>query len=484
MPSQQQTRSAVRLAATIVRLRRLLRLVVDLRDLDPRAEMGHLRRVAAQHVQVVLLVMRWEVYDRLKLHAKALTYDTMLAIVPLLAVALSVVQGFGGFKGLGLELQDWLVENLTGAPAVKEAVAEQLGGFIANVQSGQLGAIPIIILIWSVLGLLGHIETSFNTIFGVKHERPFAVRLLIYWAILTLGPLFLGGSLAMTAALQHSGVSDIVSGFGFLSSALVRATPLVITWVAFAVLFMVVPSTKVKLGSALWAGIISGTLWSLLRFGYAIYAKNAITLQNIYGSMAAIPLFILWMYVSWLAVLFGAQLCFAFQHARTYQREDVARNASQRYRERLACRFLLEVARDFFANRPPTTLPAASDKLGAPPRALEVIAHALEQGGFLRTIQGGGLVPGRDIETITVEGVLTHLRQNVGTSLNLKEDAAELELDELFAKLDAHAQKTAGAVNYRYLAKRYANRFEETDVQAEPAVEDPEGSERRAEKVS
>src|SRR5262249_39723018 len=125
---------------------------------------GRLRRWFMRNTQVVMLVARWEVVDRLQLHAQALTYDSLLAMVPLLAVVFAVVGSFAGFAGLRGQLENWVIDNLAGSPEVQAAVANHIHGFVGNIEAGSMSAISVVMLLFSVMSLLGHIETSFNQI--------------------------------------------------------------------------------------------------------------------------------------------------------------------------------------------------------------------------------------------------------------------------------------------------------------------------------
>lgn len=423
-------------------------------DTPPRTRT---QKLLKHYVRVLLFVGRLEVLGRLQLRAQALTFQTLLAIVPLLAVFFAIFKGFGGLERVRAQLETLIIENLSGSPELRDTLSSYLTQFIDNIHTGAMGAVSVVILIYSVLGLLQQIEDSFNAIFGVKKGRPWNIRVILYWTALTLGPLLLGASLALTAALQTATFSRIVESLGVVGSFLVSIVPLAVTWLAFTALYMVVPNARVHLSSALSAALIAGSGWNVAKWLYAVYAKNNVTMQNIYGTMAAVPLFILWMFVSWLLVLFGAQLAFAFQHAATYREEDEAARASHAARERSACRLFLEIARDFYAGRPPTEPERAAAALGIPRRLIEQIAAQLQAGGFLRAVEHEeGYVPARDLAAVTVNDIIEHMRAGTGANLELVSDEPRKFLDELFRDLDHERAKVAGTVSFRELAARFA----------------------------
>ena len=219
------------------------------------------------------------------------------------------------------------------------------------------------------------------------------------------------------------------------------------------------PNTRVRWSAALFAALVAGSAWTVAKYAYAVYAKNAITLQNIYGSLAVIPLFVFWLYVSWLIVLFGAQLAFAFQNAKTYRREDELARASQSFLERAACRLMLEVARDFHAGRPPTDPEQLSTTLALPRRLFETLLNRLRDGGLLRATEPDSLlVPGHDLEAINVSQVIDVMRSAPGPEPVMVSDDARAHLDGMFVELDRERLKLMGAINFRDLAERFAER--------------------------
>lgn len=420
-------------------------------DLEP---LSRAKRIAVQNVRVALVVSRSDVYQRVRLHAQALSLKTLLAIVPLLAVVFSIFKGFGGLESVQNDIEQLILRNLAASDELRSVVHEHLGNFLANVEGGELGPVSVVILVFSVLSLLSHVEDSVNAVFGVPHRRPLALRFVTYWAILTLGPLVLGASLTLTGALQMGAVRDAIEALPGVSQVLIGATPLLISWLGFTALYVVVPNTRVRLRSAFFAALVAGTAWNVLKYLYAVYASHAVTVQNIYGSLAAIPLFILWIWLSWILVLYGAQLTFAYENASTFWREaDGHAEATPNSRELMATRIFLEVTRDFvFANRPAT--PAElSERLGLARRFVDEVCNTLLDQGFTHSLEGGGLVPARDPATVTVEDVVFCLREGRGQNVALPSDRATETLRELLGK--AHERALLEEVDFAGLARSH-----------------------------
>lgn len=419
--------------------------------------MTRAQRMLVRNVRVLFLVSRWSVLKNLRLHAQALTYVTLLSLVPAMLLAFVMFRAFGSTGSVETHIQSFITDLLSPGPDQKTQVAELITNLSKKLDAGQIGVIAILILVGSVVSLLGQIEASFNAIFGVRTQRGLATRLLTYWAVLTFGPLLLVASFALSAWFQTSRVAQFAAELGGVSGFFFLALPLFVTWLGFLAMYLFVPNTHVRLGPALYAAIVAGSLFNVTRYGYAFYAKQAVTVQNIYGSLAVIPLFILMLFVTWLLVLFGAQLAYAFQNARTYRREDERTDASQAYMERAACRLLLEVARDFHSHRSPGTLEEMTARVRVPRRLLENLVARLKDGGYVTATQpDGGLMPGMSLELITVADVIEYMRAGMETPPSLVADDARVFIDDLFGKLDAARDELAGDINFRDLAARFA----------------------------
>lgn len=239
--------------------------------------------------------------DRLTQAAGSLTYTTLLALVPLLTIALSLATAFPVFdRAIGL-VQDYVIENFL-PDAGLDAFTGQLSDFAAA--AGRLTALGIGGLAVTAVMMMLTIDDTLNRIFRVERKRPLMQRLLMYWAVLTLGPLLIGAGLSMTTAL-------VVHSFGVLelddvAEAVLRMLPFVLTWAALAALYMLVPNRRVRAYDALAGGFLAGAAFEVAKRGFAIYVSHFPTYRLIYGTFATVLIFLVWLYVSWLIVLAGA----------------------------------------------------------------------------------------------------------------------------------------------------------------------------------
>ncbi|MCK5690699.1 YihY family inner membrane protein, partial [Myxococcota bacterium] len=373
-------------------------------------------------------------------------------------VVFAIFNAFGGLERMRVQVEAFVISNISGSPEVEAMIGEYLQKFIGNIHTGGVSGSALIILIFvSVLSLLGHIESSFNEIFATTRKRSIAIRIATYWAVLTLGPILLGTSFTLTAMMHTSALGGWVDSLGFIGRGAISAVPLISTWVAFSVMYLVVPATRVKVSSAIKAAIIAGSAWNLAKYFYALYASHAFTLQNIYGSLAAIPLFILWLYVSWLLVLFGAQLALAFQNASAYRPEDEITDASEDYKELALVRIFFEIAIAFNQETSPPSSEEVSQYLRIPRKLVQTLVGEMLRTGFLRqTDPDSGLVPAVGLEKITPNTLIHAWRNRVSNPPPLRDDLVTAYLDALFKKVREERIRLTDEKSFQKLASDFS----------------------------
>lgn len=253
--------------------------------------------------------------DRGMQAASSLTYTTLLSLVPLLAIAFAIFAAFPAFESARGQLEAVLFSNLM--PGVEDQIRGHLNSFLEN--TGQLGTVGVVALGVSALLLLGTIEATFNRIWRVDRPRPLIVRFLVYWGVLTLGPLLIGAGITLTTdvfsvardGLSQAGLNaeDLTAKSGGVVEQLVSVA---LQTALFTVLFAVIPNRRVAWRDALIGGFVSGAGFQLLKAGFAWYLANVLTYQTIYGAMAVFPIFLIWLYLSWCIALLGAVFAASF----------------------------------------------------------------------------------------------------------------------------------------------------------------------------
>lgn len=279
----------------------------------PPALAAPLQRLLAAHGQNLAvwreLAQRFR-QDRLGVTASSLTFTTVLALVPFFTVALSLFTAFPAFGRLRDELGQWLVDQLIPA-SIADSVLEHLGVFASK--ASQMGVISLAVFGFTTLSLLLTVDHTLNAIWRVRQPRPLSQRLLVYWAALTLGPLLMGASLAITSYVAaQSGLwlaaaqGDVARHAGQGLLALLKFVELALPVPGITLLYHYVPNTHVRWRHALAGGLFATLGLALLRWGMGIYLLKMPGYSLIYGAFAAVPVLLLWMYLSWLIVLFGA----------------------------------------------------------------------------------------------------------------------------------------------------------------------------------
>lgn len=235
--------------------------------------------------------------------AAALSYTTVFALVPLSVVVFGVLSAFPVFAEWSDQLSDYIFSNFV--PSAARSVEDYLKQFADN--AGQLTTVGVIALLVSLLITLNRVESTFNRVWRVKSARPKLSRFLVYWTVLTLGALIAAASLAISARFFALSLFDSVPG-RFLESAMLWVAPLVIETLALAAIYRVVPHRTVQWRHALAGALLAAVLVELVKWGIGMYLGNFGSYSKIYGTLAFVPVFLLWVFLSWVAVLLGASL--------------------------------------------------------------------------------------------------------------------------------------------------------------------------------
>jgi membrane protein len=242
--------------------------------------------------------------DRCSRAAGALAFTTLFALVPLVAVAFAVLSVFPMSRGWMDAVLDFVYGNFV--PTAGETIARYVEQFAAN--AGRLTVWGLLFVVATAIMLMSSIERTFNDIWHVERPRSRIHRLLGYWALLTLGPLLIGVSLSMTTALVSTPVFGPRSAFSGIRAALFEALPWAFEIAAFVLLYTVTPNRPVRLRHALVGGLFAAVLFEVAKRAFAFYVARLGSYQVIYGAVAALPVFLFWVYLSWLVILLGAVL--------------------------------------------------------------------------------------------------------------------------------------------------------------------------------
>ena len=361
----------------------------------------------------------------------ALTFYTLISIVPILAVVFAIVKGFGIIEDLIANLYSLFPKN----PEIIDYVVEFANKALDNTKSGVVAAVGIITLFWAVIRVFGSIEDAFNNIWEVTSTRSLARKYSDYIAVVVAAPILWAAANGINTYAQ--------SLFGGIEAAWVvwvsKLMSIVVMWVMFAFLYYIIPNTKVRIGSAIMAGVVAGTAFILFQWGY-FYLQVVITSYNaIYGSFAALPLFLMWVQYSWMILLFGGELAFAYQNIDKFDEERESLHVNYDSRRKVLLATMLVVIRHFVKGKGAISLSEIKQALNLPTRIVNSVLRSLVEAGLLIELPSEGkefeeeFVPAKEVSTFTIYNILEAVEQSGSIDLDLNSSA---ELQEVSVELE------------------------------------------------
>lgn len=384
---------------------------IPLRDLPRR------KYVIIKHLRILLLALRGFNEDKVAMRASALTYYTLFSIVPFVGLAFGIAKGFG----LDAFLENQLAAALSGREEVLHWILSFSKSILQTTSGGLVAGVGLIILLFTIFQVMRNIEESLNDIWQVKKSRDWSRMLSDYFAMMFIAPLFLIMSSAATVFINTQ-VTEFSSNLQFLSFLspilmfLVRLVPYVLIWLMLSILYMVMPNTKVKFSSALVAGIIAGTLFQLVQWGYLFFQIGVSRYNAIYGSFAALPLLLMWMQISWLVVLLGAEISYAYQNVENYEFDIESQNISF-LNKKIISVYVMHMLVSYFKNGlPPPDSSQIAHKLEIPNKLVRSVLNDLGDVNLVSEVQlendtDTGYQPALDINQISLQLVLERLER-------------------------------------------------------------------------
>ena len=374
-------------------------------------------RWLVQQYRLLFYTARGLVEHGTLVRSAALTFYTLMSLVPILAVVFAVVKGFG--------LTDGLVENLYGIFPRHPETIDYIVGFaenaLARTQGGVVAAVGLVMLFWAVIRVFGSIESAFNNIWEVKVARSIARQWTDYIAVVMIVPVL--WILANTVGNYIEQALGLYDKWYF--TTLSRLASMVVIWTMFTLLYLIIPNARVRFQSALMAGIVAGTIFLLFQWGY-VYVQRWMTSYNaIYGSFAALPLFLIWMQTSWEILLFGGELSFAYQNISRFAEERESLRISYDQRRKVLLAVMILVARNFRDHGGTLSTDTIRERLGLPTRIVNDVLFQLVQAGQLIAVRSGdgerdvAFTPAHDLASTTVYGILEAVERTGQATLDL-----------------------------------------------------------------
>ena len=450
--------------------------------------------------------------NRCPARASALAYATLLALIPMLAVVMSVTSAF--LKKQGEEGIEKLIDHLvvtvahpdvlttnlnnvatnsvapgtgatnsagisasveaptqgTSAPgpgnedqqtsAASREVVRDIVQYIHNARSAALGLTGSIVLIFAAISLLSQIESTFNDMWGVARGRSWFMRIVLYWGVLSLTPMFLVFALGVTTGTHLESTRRFLGHLPLIGSFIfhfgLELLPVVVLCLAFAVFYMLMPNTKVQWRAALVGGVVGGLLFHLNDVVSVLYVSRVVSNSRVYGSLGLVPVFMLGLYFCWVILLFGSQVAYAYQNRSTYLEGKQVERVNQRGREFVALRLMTLVGQRFLRGQPPPEVPEMAEALCIPTRLIQEVMQTLSNARLVVETANdeSAFVPARPLESITCHDILLALRASQGQELATREEPARAEVYGEYHRILEAERTAAASVTLLALASR------------------------------
>lgn len=399
--------------------------------------------IAVTVLRYLYALIRDILAGQLTLRAMSLVYTTLLSVVPLIAMSFSVLKGLGVHN----ELRPFLYQALAPLGEQGEAITDEVINLVDNVRGGLLGGVSLAFFIFASVSIVQKVEESFNYVWHVGQPRSIARRFSEYLVVMLVGPVVVVIALGMIASIRNASVVQMMLENDALGPVFVAAgsvMPYLLVAGVFTFLYIFIPNTKVTFKSALIGGFVGGCMWAGIGVIFTTFVLYATQRQLIYSGFAVAITTLIWLYLSWLVLLLGAQLAFyhqrpAFLHIG--RREPSLSNAM---RECLALNVMYLVGQAFRNKDRSISLEGICTKLKVPSIALSPIAKRLENDGLLIVTENEELLPGREMTRIRIADILNVVRQH-GDTGSYRDPLWTADIKAIGEQVDDAVSKVAGS---------------------------------------
>ncbi len=398
-----------------------------------------LKRFGINVARVIHLVFNGFRDNECQLHAAALTYTSLMAIVPILALGLAVLRGLGA----GEIAEQKIVQSMAMMPEQFQAFVSDILNYVRNTNFTRLGGIGLVLLLVFVIQMLGRVEWSFNRVWGVHTSRHLLRKISDYLSILMVVPLLVIAATTLNATFMSQGISSFIQErFGYVQfffSWFLSLTPLFATWIAFIFLYKYMPNTRVHAGPAIVSGITGGSLWIGWQWLYINFQIGISHYNAIYATMASVLIFLFWLYISWHIVLLGAEIGFALQNHSTYNMEQRAHDASAQSRMMLALSITSYAARAMMNDVPRFEISSYAREYVVPVRLINEVVEELIKADLLIAVadSNGCFVLAKVPDMIKVKDVMNIIFQSGSSAQSLGLDRLSPKIGQVLERIDA-----------------------------------------------
>ncbi|MDO8282921.1 MAG: YihY/virulence factor BrkB family protein [Thermodesulfovibrionia bacterium] len=412
------------------------------------SSLSRFKALAVWSVRLFIVVFREVTEGQLTLRAMGLVYTTLLAMVPLLAVSLSILKGFGLHNQV---MEPFLRKFLAPFGEKGAEITSHIISFVDNMKVGVLGSLGMALLVYTVISVIQKFEGAFNAIWRIKRSRSFARKFSDYISILLVGPLLMFSAIGITASFTSNTIVRKITNiepFGSLFYVIAQLLPYVLVCGAFTFFYLFIPNTKVKFKSALIGGIFAGILWETTGWGFAAFTVSSTKYSAIYSGFAILLMFMIWLYLNWLIILAGAQIAFLHQHPELIGLKDKVLYLSNSLKERLALIITFLICYNYHHNKEHLTIHSLINYLRLPEETIDKMVTLLKDNGLLIETNEypPAYIPAKEIDTISLYEIVSVVRSSKGEiHLAVKSASSIPEVNIVMESLDDSIRNTLGS---------------------------------------
>jgi membrane protein len=426
-----------------------MRLFDKLHRLDVRG-LPTWERATVRFVQFVKATWGQFHRDKVIIRASGLAYSSLLAAVPLVAVGFALFSAFGAFDDVKQKVQDFLFTQFL--PTRQDEIVQYFNQFADG--ASKMGLIGFLFLVLASILLLDNIESNFNQIWHVTNRRRFVAKITSYTSVLVFGTLLLGTSITMSARIKAMLFRDVPFDPGTLETLGTWLFPLFFTFLAFWLMYLVIPFTRVQMKSALLGAAIGSVLWELGKNVFANSVGQSVRYSTIYGSLAVIPIFLIWLYITWIIVLLGLEIAFTHQHFAALVRSEAAGDRDECDRVATGLQLFTLVAQRFHEGKDPPTSDELSRRFLVATGSVDSHLDRLEMAGLARRVAIGsgreGVVPARSLGEIQVAEVIAAF---ITISGEIRPRPIEITVEEIVSNFRDAGYDAVGETSFLELTK-------------------------------
>lgn len=401
-------------------------------------------------LKILIMAVKEVAKDQVPLKASALTYFSILSIVPVVAIVFGISKGFG----FAIDIKAEMAKFFSGQEVVLNQTFIYAQNMLDNAKGGIIVGFGVLFLIYTVMRLLNNIEQVFNSIWSVESSRSVVRKFTDYLAIVIFGPILIVMSNGMTVYVTTQ-IRTITEKFAFLGYVeplllfALRFSPYVMIWLLFSLLYIIMPNTRVRIKSAIVAGIVAGTIFQLLQWGFINFQVGVAKYNAIYGSLAALPLFLIWTQLSWTVVFIGGEIAYAHQNVRHYIPANYDVHLSQKQNHRIALLVMERIVKNFEKGSIPLTREELADQLRISHRFLsDVLDHLIKAGVLYKSdiMQKTApvYIPTIDINKVTIHYVFKKLDATGLNDIQVAEDTPFQSINKALDQLQSDIEKSKG----------------------------------------